>query len=595
MAVIVAFAAALGAVLGWGPSPWLGAAFAVVALAVRSPVALAAATLVLAGGLAARTEAGLVPVASSAFSGAVTLVGDPEPAGNTGLRVDVRLADGRHVEASASSPRAAAALQDRAAGEKVDVRGRLRRAPPDSDWLRNRHIAGRLFIDEVAGWSPGGWPARAANAVRSTLQRGASVLPERQRPLFLGFVLGDTRGQPADVTDDFRGSGLTHLLAVSGENVAFVLALSGPVLRRLSLRPRFAATLAVIGFFALVTRFEPSVLRASVMAALAVTATTIGREASRLRVLALAVAVLILIDPFLVWSVGFQLSVAASAGIVLLAPPLSRAIPGPRAPADALAVTVAAQAGVAPILILVFGGVPLASVPANLLAAPAAGLVMMWGVGAGLLAGLLGDGVARLLHWPTSLLIAWIATVAHRAAALPLGELGTRHLLLMVAGVLVIIAGRRWRHRVGSARVAPVAGATLIVVAVLAPSIALRARPEGPMELAPGAMFWRLDGASLLELDGRAEVASVLEALRRADARDLDVVVMRTRPASAATTIDTLRRWATVGIVLVPTGLSIAGATEVVDATDLELGGLDVRITPDDGRLLVDVARGPPV
>ena len=214
----------------------------------------------------------------------------------------------------------------RAAGERITVKGRLRRSPPGSDWLRVRHVAGQLEVDEIAGWSTGGWTARAANAVRATLQRGAAVLPERQRPLFLGFVLGDTRGQAADVTDDFRGSGLTHLLAVSGENVAFVLALASPLLRRLSLRPRFVATIAVIAFFALVTRFEPSVLRASVMAALAVTATTLGREASRLRLLALAVALLVVIDPFLVRTVGFQLSVAACAGIVLLTPSLARAI-----------------------------------------------------------------------------------------------------------------------------------------------------------------------------------------------------------------------------------------------------------------------------
>lgn len=57
---------------------------------------------------------------------------------------------------------------------------------------------------------------RAANALRGLLERGADGLPERERPLFLGFVLGDTRGQPVDIADDFRGAGLSHLLAVSG-------------------------------------------------------------------------------------------------------------------------------------------------------------------------------------------------------------------------------------------------------------------------------------------------------------------------------------------------------------------------------------------
>src|SRR5436189_94520 len=108
-----------------------------------------------------------------------------------------------------------------------------------------------------------GWGAPAIVAVAAVL--AALVW---HRPVLLA----------ADVTDDFRGAGLSHLLAVSGQNVAFVLALAGPMLRRLGLRVRLPATIAVIAFFALVTRFEPSVLRASAMAALAVTASTMGRD-----------------------------------------------------------------------------------------------------------------------------------------------------------------------------------------------------------------------------------------------------------------------------------------------------------------------------
>jgi competence protein ComEC len=594
MAVVVALATAAGAWFERGPSPWVGAALVVAALASRSAVALAAAAFVLAGGLAAVAEAGLAPMTPGAFTGTVTLLGDPEPATGGALRADIRLHDGRHLEAIARAP-TAASFAARAAGERITVSGRIRRSPPRSDWLRVRHVAGQLDVDEIVGWSEGGWTARAANAVRTTLQRGAVVLPERQRPLFLGFVLGDTRGQAADVTDDFRGSGLTHLLAVSGENVAFVLALAGPLLRRLTLRPRFVATLTVIAFFALVTRFEPSVLRASVMAALAVTAGTLGREASRLRLLALAVALLVVVDPFLVRTVGFQLSVAACAGIVLLAAPLARAIPGPRFLCDALAVTVAAQAGVAPVLVIVFGGVPLASVPANLLAAPVAAAVMVWGVGAGIGAGLLGARVAAILHWPTTLMIRWIADVAHWGATLPLGELQVRHLGLVALGVSFAVLGHRVGARVVAGPALRLGGWALVVVALVMPLLALRAPPDGPVGLGSGAVLWRSSDDTLLELDGRAQIDDVLQGLRRAGVRHLDVVVVRTASPSIATAIDNLRRWGTVGRVLTPVGSSVAGATALSDAIALHIGGLAVTVTPDDGRLAVDVARGPPV
>src|SRR5205814_8943014 len=116
-------------------------------------------------------------------------------------------------------------------------------------------------------------------------------------------------------------------------------------------------------------------------------------------------------------SVGFLLSVGACVGIAVLARPIADALPGPRPLAGALGVTMAAQLGVAPVLVPVFGGLPVASLPANLLAVPAAGPVMMWGIAAGLPAGVAGGAAARLVDVPTRLLIGWIAAVARWSAA----------------------------------------------------------------------------------------------------------------------------------------------------------------------------------
>src|SRR5947208_6519800 len=125
------------------------------------------------------------------------------------------------------------------------------------------------------------------------------------------------------------------------------MVLAAPMLRRLTMVPRFAVTVGLIAWFALLTRFEPSVIRAAAMAALTATAMVLGRPASTIRLLALAVAVMVLVDPLLVWSVGWWLSVGATAGIAVVAAPLAARLPGPRALADALAVTVAAQVAVA--------------------------------------------------------------------------------------------------------------------------------------------------------------------------------------------------------------------------------------------------------
>jgi competence protein ComEC len=252
--------------------------------------------------------------------------------------------------------------------------------------------------------------------VRRLLEQGASSLPEERRALLRGFLLGDDRDIAPPIEADFRAAGLTHLLAVSGQNLAFVLAVAGPALRRLRLRGRFITSLAVIAFFAVVTRAEPSVLRASAMAVIACWSAFAGRPVSRIRVLALAVTALLLVDPMLARSVGFQLSVGASFGLALLAAPLAARLPGPRWLAEPLGVTLAAQAGVAPVLLTTFGGMPLATPLSNLLAVPVAGPLTAWGLTAGTIAGVLGGRVAWLLHLPTNLMVGWIAGVAGGAA-----------------------------------------------------------------------------------------------------------------------------------------------------------------------------------
>src|SRR5206468_5130728 len=141
----------------------------------------------------------------------------------------------------------------------VEIADRIEAVPPGARGrLAARHIAARLSVDRVGAWHAGDPASRLANGVRRTLARGVESLSPSHRSLFLGFVLGDDRGQTPEVVEDFRGSGLAHLLVVSGENVAFVLALVAPFLRRMAMVGRIAAAVAVLLFFGVLTRWEPS-------------------------------------------------------------------------------------------------------------------------------------------------------------------------------------------------------------------------------------------------------------------------------------------------------------------------------------------------
>jgi competence protein ComEC len=333
------------------------------------------------------------------------------------------------------------------AGDRAILEGRV--TEPDAR-ARSRHAVARLDGARVVALrSPVGLLAWA-DALRNTILRGTAPLAPGTRALVAGFLLGDTREVPPEIAGQYRDSGLSHLLVVSGENVAFVLALVGPALRRLRLSGRTALALAVITLFATMTRFEPSVLRASTMAAVALLATLAGRPASRVRILAYAVTVLLVLDPFLVHSVGFALSCGASAGIAFVSPVFARRLPGPRFVREPLAVSLAAQLGVLPVLLAVFGTVPVVTPVTNLVAAPAAEGIGIYGFvacGVTVMVPVLGP----LVHVPTTLLVSWVSMVARLGAAVPV-QLDRRGMSLVAALVAAIGAVTRVRSSHHSGR-----------------------------------------------------------------------------------------------------------------------------------------------
>ena len=579
-----ALAASVWAGALWAAAvPWaLVVAVGAVALLGRRPALLVVAAGLLAAAVSAGAHAGMVPAERARFEGWVTLTSDPEWVDGA-LRVRVREGD-RLLEVWARGP-AAGVLDERLAGDGALVSGRTSPAE-GAPWLAVRHVVGRLAVDDVRTVRGAAFPVSALNDLRRVLLSGVADLPATTRALYGGFVLGDDRGQSAVVADDFRGAGLTHLLVVSGQNVAFVLAVAGPALRRLELRWRWIPTAAVLAGFALLTRFEPSVIRACAMAAVAAGAAGMGRQAEGIRVLALAVAASVLADPFLPGSLGFQLSVAASAGLLVLGPPLAARLPGPRWVAEPLAVTLAAQLAVAPLLSGLSGGLPVAAVPANLLAAPAAGPAMVWGLTGGLVAGVVGGSLAVLVHLPTRVLLGWVELVAHHAAAAPLGTLGVPQLALAAGAAAVGL-----RPRVGH-RTRRVAVAVLIGL-VVAPAVAVAVRAP-PLEAAPapGAVVWRDGGTTVLVVTGDARAGPLLAGLRREGVTSIDLLVSASGGRRAAALVaDVAARWPPT-VIWAPGGHTIAGAV-VPPRGRLTIDGLTLDVAATHPRLEVVVGASP--
>ena len=344
------------------------------------------------------------------YSGWAELVADPAPFGQ-GLRATFEI-DGERFDAWLYGGQRRK-LADRQAGEFVWVQGKRSALTTGARRAAVRHVVGRFTPTVLADVHDGSVLDRASNRVRRSLRRVAeATMGSDDAALFTGLVIGDDARQRPELIDAFRGSGLSHLTAVSGQNVAFVLAAALPLLRRFRPSWRWAATVAVVAWFMALTRFEPSVLRAGVMAILAATAFVRGAQASPVRLLALAIIALVMLDPLLVWSVGFWLSVGATAGVCVLGPWLRERLPGPRWLRLPMAVTLGAQLGVAVPSVLVFHRLPAVSLLANLLAVPVAGFVMLYGLPAGVIAAALPSALQQIVMLPAEWGTRWVALVA---------------------------------------------------------------------------------------------------------------------------------------------------------------------------------------
>lgn len=273
----------------------------------------------------------------------------------------------------------------------------------------SRHIVGRFEVAVVGERVGAGAPIyRAANTLRDLLARAADHMPRDEAALYRGLIVGDDRDQSPEMVEAFRASGLSHLTAVSGQNVAFLLAILAPVLTRTRTWWRVAATMALLAWFVIVTRAEPSVIRAAVTAALAAVGVARGVEVSGKRMLALAVMLLLWIDPLLSWSVGFWMSVAATAGLVVVSPHLESRLRGPSWLRLALATTLSAQIAVAPIALAVFGRISVTAPATNLVAVPVAGAIMLVGLPIGVMVG----AIDTVLEWGTGAPVDLLGNVA---------------------------------------------------------------------------------------------------------------------------------------------------------------------------------------
>jgi competence protein ComEC len=565
----------------WGLAAALAGAAAVVlaldAIGVRRAVALAAGIAVLAGAAAGAARVAAIDASAGRVQPGDRVEGDavvlerPRPS-RFGSSAVVRLANGARVLA-----RAPGGLEWPAGGRPgtiVDVTGSVRAprrsATSDFDWpayLRRHGIRAELAIDAIrpTGRRRGG-VAGAVDSMRDRAERAVSAgLPPDKAALARGMVLGQDEAIDAVVRDEFRASGLAHLLAVSGQNVMLLAALALPLLIATGAGPpqRAVALLVLIAIYVPLAGAGPSLQRAGAMGAAGAIALAAGRVSSRWYALLLAALVTLVINPRAAADAGWQLSFAAVVGILALGRPLRDALARamPRLVAEAIAVTVAATVATAPLLAHHFGSVSVAGLVANLVALPVVAPIMWLGMCAAALAQL--PALVPMLAVPVDLVVGWLAAVdgvllgylawlarvfAEAPGATVAAPLRSPFAVIaayagLVAGLVLLARRARraeprvtsslaaWDRAPGRVRAAALlAGSAAVVLAL----VAWTGTPAAPRDLTvsfldigqgDSTLIQSPDGAAVL-FDGGPPEGHVTTLLKQAGVRRLSLVVM---------------------------------------------------------------------
>ena len=365
------------------------------------------------------------------------VVGEPdEREYYTNLRVQAErltLPDGTELEMEGLVLVKAGRYPQRYYGDRVRIEGLLE-TPPVLEEFSYREYLARQGIHSLIRYARVTLLAeKRANPIlyhlfvfkRCAQSTIASILPEPQAALLTGILLGVETGISADLMDDFDATGTTHIIAISGFNITIISGIFAGLAQRLFGRPfgfaqgkRWAVWIAVAGVavYTVLVGASSAVVRAALMGIIYLWGRHLGRPAFAPASLAAAAIGMTALNPYTLWDVGFQLSFAATLGLVIYTGPLERI--SERALArftsaeraerivglvnEPLVVTLAAQITTTPILLATFGRLSLVTLATNFLILPAQAGVMIWG------------GMATLLGlavWPLGQAVGWVAWV----------------------------------------------------------------------------------------------------------------------------------------------------------------------------------------
>ena len=336
-------------------------------------------------------------------------------------------------------------------GDRIRVDGEISLPESTDDdfdygrYLATKRISALVYATYVRPMGGKGWIGKVHR--RTDVALGYGLHPD-EAAVVRGMVLGDRSLIPEDLDTAFQRSGITHVLAISGQHVAVLAAMIYFLLRALAVPVmiRSPVTLGLIWLYIVVAGAPPSALRAGVIATFVLAAPIVNRQLAPLHFMTTMLAAVLAYNPLLIYSTGFQLSVAAVFGILLLRKPMQSLLnftlfrpfaKPPETVSNLLAISLSAQVATAPIIAATFDNVSVIGVLTNLIAVPISGPILTLG-----LLGAIAGNAAAFLAYPINACNGFLVTVleytARGASAMPFATVATPGITLPLIGLFYL-------------------------------------------------------------------------------------------------------------------------------------------------------------
>jgi competence protein ComEC len=354
-------------------------------------------------------------------------------------------------------------------GDRLQIHGNLETPPvlegfDYRDYLAHKGIQSQVpyaQIERLSGGEGSPWKRLMLSFKGRAQATIGRILPEPEASLLTGVLLGNEGGISSELKEDFKATGASHVIAISGFNISIICALMMATIGRVVVDRRLAAGIAMLGVavYTLLVGADAAVVRAAAMGAVTLLGLMANRTGVALNTLAIAALAMMAFDPHMLKDVGFQLSVAATLGLILYAKPfesvtyrlLTPRFSSERAKqivgwiSEALLLTLAAQILTTPLILWHFGRLSVVSLLTNVLILPIQSLVMVFG-GAALVVGLALEPLGRVVGWGaypwlnwTIRVVEWTARFPYASVPLELSDLGLLALYALI-GLLSILA-----------------------------------------------------------------------------------------------------------------------------------------------------------